>query len=239
MPAVCLWEPSLGRAAVPGPRCLQNANEAAGSLHCSSFCYVRGRVPRGAAHTAHLTDTGSHIRPCLHREAQACTSAHPCTPAVHSPLHALTHTPGPVHTHGHTHSCATRCLPCPCAQADMCSHPSGSVTRPNTHANVGMLGHTVWACVSLHMLTNLRVTCTHTLMGTLTRWVQAGGESQPSNSSAAGARPELCSEMPLLLHKPHHAPAPSATGQGWVVCGQQLSHVLHVGWGGSGVRQTR
>lgn len=184
--------------------------------HCTAALYVRGRAALGVAPPAHLADR--HVRPCtslaVHREAQADTSTHSCTPAAHDQLHTLTL----IHT----------CPPCTSVDTHSCAHTCQAVTHANTHTNTDMSGHTACTCVSQHMP---QTSChMHTHARANTDWAPLGagwrGVQISSNGPSAGARPELCSETPSP-----HEPLPGPSLQWVMFCDQWLQSLVPAGEG--------
>lgn len=135
----------LPELSAPGPRCLLNPNEAAGSPHCSALRKSR-TAPASAAHTR---SPGRHRRP---QTPTRCTRRRSLTLA-HTPAHqqhtsscicSLTHTPAPPctslhtrtrvpHTARHTQVHVQMLLSHTCARTHQIMHP-------NARRNINMLG---------------------------------------------------------------------------------------------------
>lgn len=157
----------LPELSAPGPRCLLNPKEAAGSPHCSALRKSR-TAPASAAHTR---SPGRHRRP---QTPTRCTRRRSLTLA-HTPAHqqhtsscicSLTHTPAPpVHIPAHTHSCATHCSAYSGACANValthvCSHtPNHASKRTQKYKHVGGTWYE-HACPSTCSLMDLCVTHT-------------------------------------------------------------------------------
>lgn len=131
----------LPELSAPGPRCLLNPNEAAGSPHCSALRKSR-TAPASAAHTR---SPGRHRRP---QTPTRCTRRRSLTLA-HTPAHqqhtsscicSLTHTPAPPRAHPCTHAlvCHTllgilRCMCKCCSHTRVLAHTKSCI---QTHAEI-------------------------------------------------------------------------------------------------------